>query len=474
MLLWLIVSTFAASLGFAIWLPRAASLRRLAAVQIVTDLLVVTGLVFVSGGVASVFTFLYGVVILMAALLIGPSASQKVAVVAVLGYTVMGVSMATGWLPHPPDQAADRYLLDLEDIGFSLVSNIVGLSLVAALAGNLSQRLRAAGGELRRATESATRLQRLNDDIVRSISSGLFTVDADGLVVSANPAAAIIYRTSADALVGRKVDGLLPLDGDARRGEGEGSRPDGSVFMVGWNSAPLVDEAGESTGTLYSFQDLTEIVELRNAARKAERLATLGGLSAGLAHEIRNPLSSISGSVELVREAEGLSEVDRRLLSTVISEVDRLEDLVTTMLSVGRPRPLDRANHDLSEIAAQVATMAEQGPAPARDVAIALETPDEPVHAFVDGAQVRQVILEPPQERAQRHTAGRHGHPRCGEPSGRARRDSGAGPRRRDRRRGSRTSLRIVLFRPPPRRGPRPRAGETDHRCTRSGDPGRQ
>jgi two-component system sensor histidine kinase PilS (NtrC family) len=392
LLLWLIVATFAASLGFAIWLPRAQSLRRLAAVQIATDLVVITGLVFVSGGVASVFTFLYGVAILMAALLIGPRASQRVAVVAVLGYTVMGVSIASGWLPHPPDQSPERYLLDLEDIGFSLVSNIVGLTLVAALAGNLSERLRAAGGELRRATESASRLARLNDDIVRSISSGLFTVDADGRVVSANPAAASIYRTTSDELVGRRVDELLPLEGESQRGEGDGTRPDGDHFVVGWNSAPLVDEAGRSTGTLYSFQDLSEIVELRDAARKAERLATLGGLSAGLAHEIRNPLGSISGSVELVREAEALSDEDRRLLSTVIAEVDRLEDLVTTMLSVGRPRPPNRARHDLSEIAASVVTMAEQGPASSRRIAIALEVPEAPVRAFVDGDQVRQVV----------------------------------------------------------------------------------
>ncbi len=367
-------------------------MRRIAAVQIGTDLIIITGLVFVSGGVASVFTFLYGVVILMAALLIGPQASQRVAVVAVLGYTVLGVSMATGWMPHPPDQAADRYLLELEDIGFSLVSNIVGLTLVAGLAGNLAQRLRTAGGELRRATESASRLARLNDDIVRSISSGLFTVDAEGEVVSANPAAASIYRTTIDALIGKRVEELLPIEADEDRGEGTGRRPDGSDFIVGWNSAPLVDEAGLSTGTLYSFQDLTEIVELRQAARKAERLATLGGLSAGLAHEIRNPLGSISGSVELVREAESLSEEDKRLLGTVINEVDRLEELVTTMLSVGRPRPPNRAKHDLVEIAAGVVTMAEQGPAAARRVKIDLAVEDEPVVASVDGHQVRQVV----------------------------------------------------------------------------------
>jgi len=394
LLLWLIIGTYAASLGFAVWLPRAGSLRLVAAVQVGGDLVVITGLVYVSGGIASVFTFLYGVSILMAALLIGPRASRTVAAVAVLGYTVIGVSIASGWLPHPPDQPEVRYLLELEDIGFSLVSNIVGLTLVAALAGNLSERLRASAGQLKRAEESASRLARLNEDIVRSISSGLLTVDADGLVVMANPAAAAIYGITVQAIVGREVSDLLPLEdaAGANRGEGAGTRPDGSLFPVGWNSAPLVDESGASTGTLYSFQDLTEIVELRQAARDAERLATLGGLSAGLAHEIRNPLSSISGSVELVREAEGLDEQDKQLLGTVVSEVDRLEDLVTTMLSVGRPRAPTRARHDLGEIAASVVAMAEQGPASARRVGIEFERPESRVHGWVDGDQVRQVI----------------------------------------------------------------------------------
>jgi signal transduction histidine kinase len=190
----------------------------------------------------------------------------------------------------------------------------------------------------------------------------------------------------------------LPLDGTGQstgqvgRGEGEGKRPDGTRFAVGWNSTPLVDEAGAAPGTLYSFQDLTEIVELRQAARNAERLATLGGLSAGLAHEIRNPLSSISGSVELVRDAEGLSDEDKQLLGTVVSEVDRLEDLVTTMLSVGRPRPPTFRRHDLGSIASGVVAMAEQGPAAAKRVHIEFASPTAAVFSWVDADQVRQVI----------------------------------------------------------------------------------
>jgi signal transduction histidine kinase len=133
-------------------------------------------------------------------------------------------------------------------------------------------------------------------------------------------------------------------------------------------------------------------VRLREAATRAERLAVLGRLSAGLAHEIRNPLSSISGSVELVRSSERLEEDDRRLLGIVLREVERLDDLVSTMLLVGKPREPLRRRHDLRQLVEEVVAMARRGPASDSGVHITTELPDEPVYAWVDGDQIRQVL----------------------------------------------------------------------------------
>jgi signal transduction histidine kinase len=137
---------------------------------------------------------------------------------------------------------------------------------------------------------------------------------------------------------------------------------------------------------------LSEIVRLREAATRGERLAVLGRLSAGLAHEIRNPLSSISGSVELVRGSKLLEEDDRRLLGIVLREVERLDDLVSTMLLVGKPREPLRRQHDLRQFIEEVVAMAQRGPACDSGVYIATELPDEPVFAWVDGDQIRQVL----------------------------------------------------------------------------------
>ena len=395
-LLILIASTYAVSLLCSVWLSRTAEPSAVAAAQLAWDVLLITGLVYVSGGVSSLFSFLYGVVILMAAIVVGPRATQAAAAASVLAYVVMGTTVAYGVVPHPPDQEAARYLLDASDAGFSLMSTVVGLTLVALLAGNLAARLRRAGGELRRAEENVASLERLNDDIVRSITAGLITTDLDGVVRTANPAAAAMLGSTPAALVGQRIAALLPVsamqnDDDAVRAEGTARRTDGTEFPVGYTVTPLLGPDGRVTGTLVSFQDLSEIRELRAAAEHAERLAALGRLAAGLAHEIRNPLSSISGSVQLVRETE-IGDEDKELLGIVLGEVERLDDLVSTMLQVGRPREPVRTDCDLGALVGDVVSVARAGPAPAAGVHIDYVVPDEAVHAFVDGDQMRQVV----------------------------------------------------------------------------------
>jgi two-component system sensor histidine kinase PilS (NtrC family) len=396
LLLLLIGATFAVSLACAVWLPRTAQPRAVAGVQLAWDVLLVTGLVYVSGASTSVFTFLYGITILLAAIVVGPRVTQAVAVTSILVYVVLGTSVANGWLPPPPDQEPSRYLLDTEQLGFALMSNVVGLTVVTLLAANLASRLRRAGGELRRAEESVASLARLNDDIVRSMTAGLVTADLDGAVRTANPAAAAMFGTDAGTLVGRPLGTLLPLEPGTppeggERAEGTATRVDGTGFPVGYTRTALVGPDGRTNGLLVTFQDLSEIVGLREAAERAERLATLGRLAAGLAHEIRNPLSSISGSVQLVRESH-VDDEDRKLLGIVLGEVERLDDLVATMLHVGRPRAPVRADRDLGALVADVVAVARAGPATPAGVRIDCTLPDGAVTASIDADQVRQVV----------------------------------------------------------------------------------
>lgn len=392
----LIAATYAVSIGFALELDRPERHGGLSNAQIAWDLALTTGLVYVSGGLASVFTFLYGVVVLLAALTVGPRAALHTTLAAAALVVLGGLPLASGWLPQPADQPAFRYLLGAEDAGLLLMANVVGLTLVGVLSSSLARRLHLAGGALRRATASATEMAMLNDDIVRSLESGLLTTDLEGRVRTVNRAGAAMFGEPARALLGRPVAELLPVTGppptstSGDRGEGTSRRADGTPFPVGFTHSRVLDANGDPMGHLYSYQDLTEVEELRAQAERAERLAALGRLAAGLAHEIRNPLSSIRGSVELVRETAGLGAEEKRLLAIVRGEVERLNELVGTMLQVGRPRAPDRRPTDLAELAREVVDVAARAPAAPR-VALALDASPTPP-ADVDRDQIRQVL----------------------------------------------------------------------------------
>jgi len=394
-LLGLIIATYAVSLAFALWLPRTKRLHAVAAAQIGWDLTLTTGLVYVAGGAASGFAFLYGATVLLSAIVVGPAAARLTTVASLVLYVSLALSLTNGWIDHPPDQPHERYLLPAASATFTVLVNILGLLLVASLATSLAGRLRQAGGRLREATAQAAELARLNEDIIRSLSSGLVTTDSAGIVRTVNPAGLEIFRVGRADMIGKPIELFFPGGPDPTvgpsRNEGQGRRADGSTFPVGFSKTPLVNASGECTGDLFLFQDLTELMELRRTAERAERLAALGRLAAALAHEIRNPLGSISGSVQLVRDAASTDPEDRHLLGIVLREVDRLNDLVNTMLQVGRPARTEDAQTALVALTSEVVEVARRDHRHA-ETQIAVRCPPYEVLAAVDGDQIRQVV----------------------------------------------------------------------------------
>ena len=391
-LLGLIAATFAFSLVSLVALPRVERPQILAAVQLAYDLGLVTGLIYLFGGAESGFTFLYGVVILASALVVGPRATQLVTAAALILFLAVGLGLANGWIQQPADAPEMAHDIPLEALALAMLRSLIGLILVGVLAGALAERLRKTGGLLEEATMSAAKYAKLNQDILRSLASGLLTTDLDGIILRINPAGAQLLGGSQSDIEGRPAGELLQFDPAAApevdRGEGEARRLDGEVFPIGYGCSPLRGEDGELYGVLVLFSDLSELAMLREKAERAERLAALGRLAAGLAHEIRNPLGSISGSVELVRDTAGVGEEDRRLLTLVLTEVDRLDDLVTTMLDVGRPRDPVFTAVDLGALASDVARVIQ----PKSSVTVRVEVPPDPVRVHGDPGQLRQVL----------------------------------------------------------------------------------
>jgi two-component system, NtrC family, sensor histidine kinase PilS len=385
----LIVATYGLTILFAVLLPRVQHVGRLATAQVGSDLVLTTILVHLTGGAESTFAFMYILVIVGAAFVLGRGALVASAAAVAL-YLAEGVG-GSG--------------VPLRTLIRSLSVNAVAFAATGALATRLATELRRAGEHIASQGLKLRDLAALHQDVIRGLTSGLVTAGRDGLILTFNAAAAeIIGRPAAEA-IGRPLTEIMPGlaalqatvgDGALRRGEiGQPVAGGREQRTLGVSLSPLVDSNGRTVGRIVNFQDLTELRRMEVAMQRAERLAAVGRLAAGIAHEIRNPLAAISGSIELLRQSSDgdgarMPGENKELMTIVIREVDRLNALITELLEFARPRDLDTERLDVAATMAEMLKVFENdkrlGGAPVELVA------DEAVLVDADAAQLRQVV----------------------------------------------------------------------------------
>jgi two-component system sensor histidine kinase PilS (NtrC family) len=275
------------------------------------------------------------------------------------------------------------------------IGALVGVGALSILFGDQLQRSAQSLASERRAVAD---LYTLHRDIVRSLTSGLVTTDVLGHVLTVNATAVELLELDPEAATGSPIEAILPgisglLRGDVRnelrRVDLVIPRPDDSESVtLGVSVSPLFDVRDEVIGRVVHFQDLTSLRRAEAHVRRAERLATVGQLAAGVAHEIRNPLASISGSIELLRQAPQVSEDDRSLMTIVTREIERLNSLISDLLDYANPRPLQPSSFDLSVLLQETMQMARQDRG---EVELELAVPG-PLPVTADASKLRQVI----------------------------------------------------------------------------------
>ena len=316
-------------------------------VQILGDLTLVCLLVYSSGGPNSVFTFLYLVVIGAAAFLLYRPGALVIASVAALLHGLMVELTAYEVLPRPPMASVPHW--GAERTGYNLTITVVGFYGVAFMVSYLSEKLRSAREELALRQLALSRIQTLYANVIASMSSGLATADSRQRVTFLNQAGGDILGIVPARATGRLLSDIglnLPADWDeirhrtrgrdGYRAEIEIQRGD-SRRMLGYSLRSLKDPGGEA-GALIVFQDLTEVKKLERQARFNEQLAAVGELAAGIAHEIRNPLASISGSVQVLSNELSVGSAERRLMEIIVSESNRLSKILEEFLRFVRPQ----------------------------------------------------------------------------------------------------------------------------------------
>jgi two-component system sensor histidine kinase PilS (NtrC family) len=287
----------------------------------------------------------------------------------------------------------------------SLGVNAVAFAATGALATRLATELMRAGAEIASQGLKLRDLAALHQDVIRGLTSGLVTIGRDGRILTFNHTAGEIVRRSSVDAVGRPLEEVMPglaalvaSAGDValRRTEVPQwvERDDGTreERTLGVSLSPLVDASGRHKGRIVNFQDLTELRRMEAAMQRAERLAAVGRLAAGIAHEIRNPLAAISGSIELLAQSmqsDGARE-NKELMSIVLREVERLNGLITELLAFARPRRPEPERLDVTATMAEMVRVFENDKR-LGGVRVELRG-DEAVLVDADPGQLRQVV----------------------------------------------------------------------------------
>jgi two-component system sensor histidine kinase PilS (NtrC family) len=308
------------------------------------DAIFITALILITGVQQSIFLFLYLVNIIL-----GGFVFQRRGAFLLALFTSACFSFILILAPEIQGQT----------LFFAVGLNNLAFFCVAALSGYLSEQLNFVGAELTIKKRDIKALSDLNKIIVENISSGLITVSNDFKILLSNKSALKILGLSKivdlnlDKIFPKLTESLSSLKGN--RMERRHILPTGERLILGLSVSPLLNEQNEINGYIIIFQDLTEIVRLENAMRRQEKLAAVGKLAAGIAHEIRNPLASISGSIELLKSLLNLTTGDEaKLMDIMLREISRLNLLITEFLEFVRPseRKLDSCKVEviLSEV----------------------------------------------------------------------------------------------------------------------------
>ena len=386
----------------AILLRRAApDPRRVAALISTLDVVLITAVVTATGGPRSIYPFLYVLSVTGACALLPRVGALAVAALASLLYS----GLVFGRTVFP---VAYFFEAPLETTALEVVTiflNSATFLVVAILVGGVAERYRAANRELQTRQRDLRDLEAFRDLVFECVGTGLVVLDRGDRVTAFNRAAAEITGRSSSAILGaawQDIAGEGILLSEVRTVLGTTStrsvrretivyRPDGEAVPVLLTFSILRSAAGDPLGIVAACEDLSTIRRMEARMQQADRLASLGRMSANIAHEIRNPLASMTGAIEALTAKSGLGQDDRdRLTQIVMSESDRLNSIVTDFLAYARPRPLSLERIDVAGVLEEVLMLLEHRPLP--PTVKVVRAFQAPLSAHADPNALRQAL----------------------------------------------------------------------------------
>lgn len=405
----LIGLVYALTIGYALTLRYVDESRRwLVDIQLAGDALVVSAFIYFTGGITSYFASLFVLPIVAGSTVQFRRGGLLVATLSTVLYVGLVVAQyfsAFGYLPY---HWLNQYAANLPSPSFArytVALNVSGFVGVALLSGSLANSLRSAGAKLQQASTAIADLQALNQRVIDSMPSGLATTDHDYRILTFNRAAEVITGVSFMSGVGRPISDVLQLPaetvasladelrgGGSRRHEFRYRTIDGRGDLdIGLTAAHLETPGGDM-GLLFTFQDVTKIKKLERDSAIQQRLAAVGEMAAGIAHEIRNPLASMSGSIQILRQELPLSSEQEQLMDIVLRESERLNATIRSFLAYARPQRFQIARFDVRRALNDAALLLRNSSEIGEGHEILVDVPPHELWYEADEGQIKQIV----------------------------------------------------------------------------------
>ncbi len=368
-------------------------------IQFFFDTLIITWLVWRTGDLTSPYITLYIVLVSIASAFLRARETILLASFCVLLFAVLSLAVAMGTL-H-----SFGVTPSMEKIVQIIAFNGGALLLVGLLAARLSDR-HASGEQLKETAKTLASLRVLHERIIESIRSGLITTDLEGNIYTFNAAASEITGYKSEEMLDRPIASLfgnieesmsltletIEAGEQPPRFEADLMTPEGFAVRVGYGISPLFSESGETSGLIITFQDLTEIRTMEESVRRKDRLAAVGRVAAGLAHEIRNPLGAMRGAIQVLDSQTPRGTSQASLMEIILRESDRLNKIITNFLTYARPRVSNFSEIDVREAIGDTVLLLKHSPDVKENHKLETVLPRTPVLVATDPTQLKQIF----------------------------------------------------------------------------------
>jgi two-component system sensor histidine kinase PilS (NtrC family) len=387
---------------YALLLREVKDLYRFAFSQIIIDQIFITALIYFTGGKESFFPITYIFSIIASSTIFYKRGALLSASLSSLLYGLLLLLQLHHWI----NPLGDPSLYDPSRIFYSLIIYMATFYIVAILSGAISEELKKNKKELIQKQVDYNQLEAFNQNIIQSLDSGLLTIDLNGNINFLNRTAEKILNRDQGSLKDTSIYDLFPKIGemveqvrtkgpefsDYRRYETVLIDHEGKKIYLGFSISPLTDPEGSLIGHTLIFQDITKFKEMEEQMKRVDKMAAVGALAAGMAHEIRNPLASLSGSIQMLRTELVLDDSQRHLMEITLRESERLNALITDFLLFAQPPQSHKILYPIGKIVEETLDLFVHSPSFCDGIRVLRPSPQEELRVWIDPDQMRQVF----------------------------------------------------------------------------------